>query len=274
MYFGKIFGGIIGFFVIGPLFGSRFFGLSIGLLVGHYFDRRRARSAQRFSPEQQFATQNAFFNGIFPVLGHLAKADGRVSEEEIAGTQALMARMGLDDVARKEAIRLFKTGLQSDFDLQANIATFMSVCGQYNDLKQVYLVNLITLALADDHLHENEESMLRLVAEQLGYSSFTFNHLLGMVKAQLHFYRRHGKASSGGTSSHADELTVAYTALGVEANTSDGDIKKAYRKLMSEYHPDKLAGRGVPQDMIKVATERSQEIQSAYEIIKKSRKGA
>ena len=65
---------------------------------------------------------------------------------------------------------------------------------------------------------------------------------------------------------------MAYEALGITEQTSDKDAKRAYRKLMSEYHPDKLMGQGVPDDMIKVATERSQEVQAAYDLIKKSRK--
>jgi len=60
--------------------------------------------------------------------------------------------------------------------------------------------------------------------------------------------------------------------LKVSEAASDTEIKKAYRKLISEYHPDKLMGQGVPEDMIKVATERSQKVQTAYDLIKKTRK--
>ncbi|MGJ8687769.1 MAG: DnaJ domain-containing protein, partial [Spongiibacteraceae bacterium] len=71
--------------------------------------------------------------------------------------------------------------------------------------------------------------------------------------------------------SPAQALQDAYKAIGVEETASDAELKKAYRRLMSEHHPDKLIAKGVPEDMIKMATEKSQEIQAAYEMIKKSR---
>lgn len=267
---GKVIAGLIGWFSFGIP------GAIIGLFVGHFFDKGRATLNGRFDPDQRLLTQEAFFKAIFPVLGHLAKSDGRVSEEEVKGTEQLMVRMGLDQRAKTEAIRLFKLGSEGDFDLDSVTSDFMSVCGRYADLKQIYLVYLITLAYADGHLHENEDALLRSIAEKLGYSSFAFNHLMGMVNAQAQFRQRHGQGSSGSYSnegqSSASELALAYEVLGVNASDGDANIKKAYRKLMSEFHPDKLAGRGVPTDVIKTATARSQEIQSAYDLIKKNRK--
>jgi len=146
---------------------------------------------------------------------------------------------------------------------------------------------LITLALADGVLHEAEERVLTEIAEKISFSKFAFNQLLGMVRAQMAFRERQAGSSSGydyyreshhrqqSGQKHYDskkELELAYEALGMTPNDTDAAVKKAYRKLMSENHPDKLAGRGVPEDMVKLATERSQEIQKAYEIVKKSRK--
>ena len=54
-------------------------------------------------------------------------------------------------------------------------------------------------------------------------------------------------------------------------DSTDAEVKRAYRKLMSQYHPDKLIGQGMPEDMIAMATEQSKEIQVAYDLIKKSR---
>ena len=74
-----------------------------------------------------------------------------------------------------------------------------------------------------------------------------------------------------GKANPVDALNEAYKALGVAKDSSDAVIKRAYRKLISQYHPDKLMGQGVPEDMIKMATEQAKEIQLAYDLIKKSR---
>ena len=76
---------------------------------------------------------------------------------------------------------------------------------------------------------------------------------------------------SGAETHSASALDNAYKALGVTSESSDQEIKRAYRKLMSQYHPDKLMGQGVPPDMIAVATEQAKEIQLAHDLIKKVR---
>ena len=75
----------------------------------------------------------------------------------------------------------------------------------------------------------------------------------------------------GGQANPASQLEDAYIALGIESGVSDKDLKRAYRKLMSEHHPDKLIAKGVPEDMVRIATEKAQDIQVAYDMVKKSR---
>lgn len=275
MFFGKLIGAVIGFLVANVI------GLIIGLVVGHFFDKGLSGVSKPIDPQKKAEIERSFFQSVFPLLGHLAKSDGRISEEEIASSEDLMTRMGLSTSDRGEAIALFKRGADPDYDVNATLDSFMAVCGEFNNLRQIFLVYLITIAYADNILHEEEEKLLYTVAERLGYSRMAFNHLVGMIKAQNHFFRRAAGAGGGYQQEHThqrpppskSELELAYQALGVDASIDDKDLKKEYRKLMSEYHPDKLAGRGVPQEMVKMATERSQEIQSAYELIKKYRKG-
>lgn len=267
---GKVLGFIAGIFVGGP------FGAIVGAILGHFLVDRKKNAPPRMSGEQLHTVQTSFFNTVFLLLGHLAKSDGRVSETEIQLTETLMGKMGLSPDHRREAIRLFKLGTADDFNVDAVMSEFKLHCGSSPNLINMLLVNLVNLAMADGILDNQEAQVLRQVAERLGFSRFAFEQLLRMLNAQNAF--KQGREQYQGQSQsgfqrppRADELALAYEALGLEKTATDAELKKAYRKLMSEYHPDKLIGQGMPEDMIKAATERSQEIQAAYDLIKKSR---
>ena len=267
---GKVLGFIAGIFMGGP------FGAIIGAVLGHFFIDRKRQAAPKMSSEHLQAVQTSFFTTVFLLLGYLAKSDGRVSETEVQLTEALMEKMGLTPEHRREAIRLFKAGAAEDFNLDTVMTEFKQHCGASPNLINMLLVNLVNLAMADGVLDELEARVLRQIAEQLGFSRFAFEQLLRMLNAQNSFRQEQGQYQGQSQSGYQrpprpDELALAHEALGVEKTATDAELKKAYRKLMSEYHPDKLIGQGMPDDMVKAATERTQEIQAAYDLIKKSR---
>jgi DnaJ like chaperone protein len=222
--------------------------------------------------------QAVFFKTVFTLMGKLAKADGRVSEQEIAHVEKFMTQLGMTSKHRKEAIAHFKTGSAASFAIDPLIQEFNAVAMQSSNLKQLVIVYLVGVAMADGKMHPNEITLLSEIAQKMGYSPQAFEQLLAMLQGQGHFsggaYHQGGNYGAGqgaGGYTSANALASAYQALGVKESDSDAEIKRAYRRLIREFHPDKLMGQGVPEDMIKVATERSQEIQAAYDLIKKTR---
>ncbi len=253
----KLIGFISGYYFFG-LFGALF-----GLLIGVLTDRLRAYGAGGINPLQNPLRQAVFLETLFISMGKLAKADGQISAEEIAHAEAFMQKLGMTKEHRLRAIDLFKQGAEPAFDIGPTYEKFMAICGRTSQLKQVLLVYLIVMALTDGHFHPEEEALLTTIAKRLGYDEAAFKHLMEMVLNQSHF--------GGGQPTTAAALDDAYKALGVTKENTDQEIKRAYRKLMSQYHPDKLIGQGLPKDMIDVATEKSKEIQLAHDLIQKTR---
>lgn len=264
---GKLIGALVGFLLLNIV------GAVIGVFVGHMFDKGYAVNTRRVSPEAREAMGRSFFETTFTLLGYLAKADGRVSEAEVAQTEQLMSQMGLSAEQRRDAIALFKAGSAKGYEPQATMDAFRAQCGRNHNLIQMLLTYLVNLALVDGDFDPAEERVLREVAAGLGVNGFAFEQLLRMIKAQNAFASAGYRTGAGGASGQQSrgDLAQAYDALGVSSSASDAEVKKAYRKLMSQYHPDKLAGQGLPEDAVKAATERSKEIQVAYDMIKKSR---
>jgi DnaJ like chaperone protein len=263
MIAGKLVAGLLGLLTGGPI------GAGIGVAVGHFFDRGLGRAMAFASPENLKRVKHSFFETSFLLLGYLAKADGRITEQEIAYTEAIFKQMQLDASQRQEAIALFKRGAQADFDMASAIAKFNETTAGNRLLARTLLTLLLSLALADHALDDEERRALQIIAGQLGVSHAELEQLIRMAQAQEHFHHDEPGGSRG--ASAADQLSDAYAALGVSQAANDAELKRAYRKLMSEHHPDKLIARGVPEDMVKLATARAQDIQKAYEVIKRAR---
>lgn len=253
----KFIGVIAGYFLFGII------GSILGYIVGIFVDRARVLGAGGMNPLTNALRQAVFLETVFILMGKLAKVDGQISQDEIDHIEQFIQKLGMTTEHRTLAIAWFKKGADQAFEIEPTYRRFMSICGHTKDLKQVLLVYLIVIALADGHFHPAEEALLTEIASHLGYDKAAFKQLMDMVLNQSRF------------GSHqinpAEALDDAYKALGVTKDSTDQEIKRAYRKLMSQYHPDKLMGQGVPEDMIAVATEQAKEIQLAYDLIKKNR---
>ncbi|MEE9309693.1 MAG: co-chaperone DjlA [Cocleimonas sp.] len=269
------------------LFGHSFFWAFIGLLVGGYLNFKLSGGLvgklSGFGNVGGFMgglggikteKQSVFFNTAFSLMGTLAKADGRVSEQEITHVEKFMTQLNMSAAHRKQAINHFKEGAKPDFKIEPLLQQFSQLTATSPNLKQMLMVYLVRVALADGTLAPEETTLLKNIATQLGYSDQAFEQFMAMLQGQDQFsggaYHQGGSAGMGGYTS-ASAISSAYQALGITKDNTDAEIKKAYRRLVREYHPDKLMGQGLPEAMIKEATERSQEIQTAYDLIKKSR---
>lgn len=250
----------IGYYLLG------FLGAIIGFFIGGAIDRNLAYGAGAINPLTNHQRQQLFIETLFMLKGKLAKADGHISKAEIDQTEQIIQEMKMTAERRQVAIDLFKKGSAADFDYKPQLERFMTVCGNTHHLKQMLLVYLIVLALADGHVDTAEESLLKNIAQQIGFNETAFRQLMEMVINQSHF-----AGAKGGKARSASMIDDAYKALGITKNQTDQEIKRAYRKLMSQYHPDKLIGQGLPEDMIAVATEKAKEIQGAYDLIKEHR---
>jgi DnaJ like chaperone protein len=278
-WWGKIIGGTLGFFVGGPV------GVALGVLLGHSFDKGLSQDFEPLNAADREKIQQAFFNATFMTMGRIAKIDGRVSEAEIEAARQVMSRMGLDDALRQMAIERFNQGKSSEQEWLKNLQQFAKLAKSQRNLRQMFLEMQIQFAFADGHLDQQELLILERLATQFDFSTLHLHRLIAMVQAQMFFYQQHQQHQQhqqqwqsnqnewqGQSYSHQSNLEQAYQLLGIDANASDQDVKKAYRKLMAQNHPDKLVARGLPEEMIKVATEKTQEIKLAYETIMESRK--
>lgn len=275
--FGKILGAFFGFLFGGPI------GALFGLFLGHQFDKARRlnqggfRSGTFGSGPSQAEIQAEFFKSAFAVMGHVAKAKGQVTKEEIQLASVMMDKMGIYGEQRRAAQDAFREGKAAGFPLEEVLEKVRILVGGRHDLLQFFLELQISAAFADGSLHPSERNVLHVIARGLGFSSAQLEQRLRMQEAAFRFQQRGGFGGgqyqqAGGQwqqASQTDQLSDAYKVLGISENAEAREVKRAYRKLMNEHHPDKLMAKGLPPEMMTMAKEKSQEIQNAYDLIKK-----
>ncbi|NAW34435.1 co-chaperone DjlA [Halomonas alimentaria] len=253
MWIVVLIGAGLGFMIGGPV------GALVGGGLGYWLVKRLRRSLLG----KLAASQTQFLESTFAVMGCLCKADGQVTEDELDASRVLWDRLRLNEAQRARARADFNRGKAPDFDLDAELARLRPLLGPQPALRQVFLQVQLAAIAADGQLHPAEREMLMRVVRGLGCSEAE----IAQVEAMLH---GSGEQAGGGVAS-GPSLADAYLVLGVEEDASDAEIKKAYRRLMSQNHPDKLAAKGLPESMREVARERTSEIGNAYERIRKAR---
>jgi DnaJ like chaperone protein len=248
-WIGKLVGGVIGFLKGGP------WGALLGGYIGHIFDQwfsggRNAKHAQQ-----------VFFDSLFATLGHLAKSDGRVSEAEVAMADNLMQNMALSVEERNRAIHQFTRGKQADFVLYTELQTFARISMLRPDLRRMFIDILLAAATADGGLTQPEYAVIQQVGSVLRIPRQLLEQLIASHQPGAG-YSQPGRPQTG---------PDPYAVLGIAKDASAAQIKRAYRKLISQHHPDKLVARGLPKEMMELARKKASEINLAYDQIKEQR---
>ncbi len=250
-WLGKMVGGTIGFALGGPI------GAVAGAVFGHTFDKKEAvylagpgmNIHQRLSTDEE--TQLTFFVAAFSMLAKIVKADGRVSQQEIESIESFMANdLNLDQESRNTAINIFRHALNSSESFDAFASQFYRVFNPQPRVIELMMDVLLRVSAADGFISPDEEILLKSAALIFHFSDADYARLKSKYVTTVNRY---------------------YAVLKCDDNCSNEEVKRQYRKLVSEYHPDKIASKGLPEEFIKFANDKFVEIQEAYDNIRKER---
>lgn len=278
-WWGKILGAFFGFITSGPI------GAIFGLFVGNFFDRGLSEHFTNplrvYFDEKQETVQKIFFETTFSMMGYLAKADGRVTEAELDMARSLMKDMQLNKIQKTRAMHLFNQGKNPEFNIIAVLEPLKKACKNKQNLLKIF-IDIQYQAAKIDGLTTKKIQSLNLIFTHLGfmpvnkqyrfYEDFGASHY---KKTEEQEKNNHQSSSSDSYSSYSKynytpsktNLDYAYALIGIPQNATKHEVKRAYRRLLSRNHPDKLMAQGLPEEMIKIANEKTQKIVTAYTLI-------
>ena len=255
---GKAFGGLIGLVAAGPG------GAVVGLLLGALMDIELGRNRFGRRPAASAGVREAFFRTTFQTMGHIAKADGRISEREIGAARAMMDELALGERELQAAMAFYREGKNRDFPLDFVLARLSELCRARSDLCRMFVQIQLQTALNGGSLGTAGRAMLARVCAALDVSAYEVIQMEALLRMQR-------AASRPRAAPATDRIAEAYEVLGIVRTASDSDVTNAYRRLMSRNHPDKLVAKGLPESMMALAQEKTREIRAAYELIREAR---
>lgn len=263
---GALLPALLGAFLFGPV------GAVLGLVLGlGYFAVKAAAGGLGGAAASRADAGAVFFRASFTVMGCVSKADGRVTAAEIHKAEEVMEHaLGLSPARRRTAQQHFRAGAQPDFDLDGTLAELAAACGREPDLIAVFMEIQVMAACADGEYSPAEDAVIRRCCEALGFPAAAAAemrglHLSGGPSADAGAdFGRPGAAADG-------ELARAYRLLEVAPSASDREVQRAYAGKMRKFHPDKLVSKGLPQEMMDFAAERTKDLAKAYQAVKQAR---
>lgn len=267
-WWGKLLGCFFGYLMAGPA------GALFGILIGNFFDRGLATHFSNahwyFYEEKRLAVQKVFIETVFTVMAYVARANGRISENQIQMAQQLMDEMSLNHQQKSIAKDCFNEGKQPAININAVLDLLKDTCQDNVDLLK-HFIDIQYRAAQVDGLSTKKLQALDSIFKRLGFAPL---HQQYRYYEDFHHRtsnRSYQQNSSGPRYSEPGStvslLTQAYALLGVKPDASKQDVKRAYRRLISRNHPDKLIAKGLPEERIKQANEKTQQITRAYELV-------
>jgi DnaJ like chaperone protein len=232
---------------IGALFGGPI-GALIGAGIGSWFSSSRNDQIHQAEARQLFV-----FTALFGMLAKIAKADGIVSDEEAMVIKGFMNQIGLDDQGKQMAGMIFTRAKDDSSSIYDYAAQFAEIYDDNKDMRVIAYRILFEISASDGELHKEEEKILRSIIEPLGLDQSMYE-----LFEEEFFGRPHS-------------LHEHYALLDCTAESSDEEVKRAYRAKCIEYHPDKIMSKGLPDAFVNFADEQMKLITCAYDQIKKAR---
>ena len=228
-------GGGLGFVMGGPI------GALFGFAIGSVIDNVKVKKLEGGS-----ATQGDFTLSLLALIAVVLKADGKVLKSELAFVKQFLVQ-NFGEQNSKQLLQLLKGALEKDINLQ-EIALDIKSNMQYEGRHQIVHF-LLGLALSDGEFHAKEKQVIEQICALLGITPNDQRSLFAMF---------------------IKDTESAYKILGISKSATNDEVKKAYRSMAKQHHPDKVSHLG--DDIKEKAKEKFQQIQQAYEDVKRERK--
>jgi DnaJ like chaperone protein len=242
---GKLGGLGLGFALGGPLgaLGGALVALG-GALAGHVLVDREGAV---FGPAPR---DLVFTTGLVALAAKMAKADGVVTKSEIAAFREIV---DVPEEDRHRVEKLFALAQETSEGFEAYADQMAALLHDEPKLLEDVLDGLFHIAKADGAIHPRELHYLESVAQRFGFSGLDFERI---------------------TARHVRIKDDPYLVLGVNRSQTDDEIRRHYRKLVTEYHPDREIARGLPPEAVRIATQRLAAINAAHDRIQAERSAA
>lgn len=262
-YWGTLLGAAIGFYleeIPGGMFGA-----ILGFLLDKSLQVLQKPQFARINPADLAHLQREFFIATFSVIGHVTRSTSDGADDEQEALNKVITRLNLPAEVLEEASALYYEGRRDDFDLNRVLLPFYNACRDQRHLLELFLEIQLLAAYVDGEIHPQKNQLLLHIAKLLELSRADYDRILSTIRAEDHFSR---ERVAGITEPDGVSDEDAYAILYLSPNATNEEIKKAYRRLVSMHHPDKLVAKGLPEEMLKIAENKTREIRLAYERIR------